>query len=127
MPRTVKADDDYRNTLVKLIPSEIVGAYLVFDGIIPPQQELGRLIVTAMLLVFTFLYLRFLNKVKKILQLAVTMVAFLVWVYSIKGSIFDLWELYIPYVASSLLVGWTLLIPVVFLKPEQQPPTKNQN
>ena len=52
MAREVKINQDYKSKLLKLIPSEIVAAYLVIEGIIPEERKyLGTLAVSIVLLI----------------------------------------------------------------------------
>jgi len=47
MAREIKVDQNYRDMLLKLIPSEIVAAYMVLAGIIPQDYaKWGLLIVS---------------------------------------------------------------------------------
>ena len=117
MAREIRQDQNYRDRLLKLIPSEIVAAYLVLWGIIPGEATLGTLIV----FIVPF-YLWRLNNVQRTSQLIITTISFAVWVYSIGGGPFADWGLYEPWIASVILVLWTLVIPLV-VNPKSQPAT----
>ena len=113
MPREVNDTQSFQDKVVKLIPTEIVGAYMVLAGIIPASSaKVGTLIVSAVLLVLTPLYLLRISKVTNVVQLAVTSASFVVWVYSLGGP-FAAWGIYQPYIASIVLILWTLVIPLV--------------
>ncbi len=113
MPREIRPDQRYRDRLLKLIPSEIVAAYMVLSGIIPADRaRWGTLIVSIVLLVLVPLYLWRMQNVQRTLQLIVTMVSFVVWLYSLGGP-FEPWGLYEAWIGSIVLVLWTLVIPLV--------------
>jgi hypothetical protein len=59
MAREIKTDEKYLGRLLKLIPSEIVAAYLAIQGIVPvDSQKWGLLIISLVLFVITPFYLR---------------------------------------------------------------------
>jgi hypothetical protein len=115
MAREIKPEQDYRSKLLKLIPSEIVAAYMVLHGVIPGEHaKWGLIIVTLVLLIITPFYLKKFERVKKNLQIIFSSVTFLVWVYSLGGGPFAHWNMYEPWIASVVLVLWTLIIPLLF-------------
>jgi len=116
MAREIRHDNVYKDRLLKLIPSEIVAAYLVIEGLIPkddPQAALVSLISSVILLVFIPFYLKRTMAVQKPVQILFTMVSFVVWVYSLGGP-FAHYDLYTGYIGSVILVLWTLLIPFFY-------------
>ena len=113
MPREVNDTQAYQDKIVKLIPTELVGAYMVLAGIIPASSaKVGTLVVSIALLILTPLYLWRISKVTNVVQLVVTTISFAVWVYSLGGP-FAAWGIYQSYIASIVLILWTLIIPVV--------------
>jgi len=119
MARQIKNAQNYRDRLLKLIPSELVGAYMVLDGIIPPDQaKWGTLITSIILLILTPLYLSRLQGVTRPSQLIVTSISFAVWVYSLGGP-YQYWGLYQPWIGSVTLVLWTLIVPL-FVNPQSE-------
>ena len=133
MSREINSTQPFQDKVVKLIPTEIVGAYMVLNGIIglpaatpsvaatrfpsapPVSDDTLRLYliqaVFAILLVLTPLYLAKVAKVTNRRQLAVTTMSFVVWAYTLGGP-FVVWGLYYPLVASVLLVIWSLIGPM---------------
>ena len=132
MSREINSTQPFQDKVVKLIPTEIVGAYMVLNGIIglpasstaesmralsapPVSDDTLRLYliqaVFAILLVLTPLYLAKVAKVTNRRQLAVTTMSFVVWAYTLGGP-FIVWGLYYPLVASVLLVIWSLVVPM---------------
>lgn len=120
MPREINNTQAFQDKVVKLIPTEIVGAYMVLVGAIPVGQEkIGTLIISGVLLLLTPLYLWKLSGVTNVLQMAATSFSFIVWVYSLGGP-FQAWGVYSPGWASIALIIWTLAIPLI-VSPKAQP------
>jgi len=119
MAREIKKENIYRERLLKLIPSEIVAAYIFIQGVIPEENaKLGLLLVIAILLILTPLYLRKFEHVTNLVQIAITTLSFLVWVYSLGGPFKPL-GIYQPWIGSTILVLWTLIVPLIKdFKPE---------
>ena len=118
MPRAIKNENPYKDKLLKLIPTEIVAAYMVIMGLIPAAQaKWGLLIVTIILFILVPFYLKFIHKVTSIVQIIFTALSFIVWVYSLGGPFFY-WGIYEAWIASVILVIWTLFIPL-FVKVEE--------
>ncbi len=124
MARTVRASDPYTSSLLKYIPTEIVAAYLVIQGMIPEDggtaSFVTTLVVALIMLALTPLYLSKVQGVKAADQLAVTTVSFVVWLYTLGGP-FTWLGLHVSYVGSAALVIWTLVIPLI-LKPRVESP-----
>ncbi len=119
MPREINSTQEYQDKIVKLIPTEIVGAYMVLAGIIPTEYaRAGTSTVSGILLLLTPLYLWRLSKVRNKIQLFVTTMSFVVWVYSLGGP-FQAWNLYYPWLGSIILILWSLCIPI-FVTPVPQ-------
>lgn len=121
MARQIKQENNYQSRLLKLIPSEIIAAYLVIVGFIPAGYEHGKLLLTVitivLLILIPFYLIRF-QSVKAVFQIIFTSISFLVWVYSMGGP-FVFYGIHEPVFGSSLLVIWTLLIPFV-IKPKNE-------
>ncbi len=112
-----KKENQYKDVLLKLLPGEIVAAFLVLDGIILPQELNAKWLslgVVVVLLIMTPFYLIRIYNVKRWRQLLFISVSFIVWVYSVGGP-FKYWDLYNPRLGSIFLILWTLLIPLVYL------------
>jgi len=121
MARQIKQENNYQSRLLKLIPSEIVAAYLVIIGFIPAGYEHSKILltaITAVLLVMVPFYLIIIMGVKGPFQISFTALSFLVWIYSMGGP-FVYYGIHEPVFGSSLLVIWTLLIPLV-IKPVKE-------
>lgn len=120
MAREIREAQKYRDRLLKLIPTEIVAAYMVLSGIIPADSaKWGTLIVSIVLLVLVPFYLWRMHNVHRNSQLIVTTISFAVWLYSLGGP-FKAWGLYESWIGSVILILWTLIIPLV-VNPKSQP------
>jgi hypothetical protein len=132
--KDINLDSDYKDRLLKLIPGEVVAAYITIDGIIPPGGDYAKwvaLIVAIVLLGAIPLYLTQLYAVKSWKQIGFTMGSFLIWLYSLGGP-FKLWTLashtpvHIPYIGSILLILWTLIVPIIVTAPSVGPAPSGQ-
>ena len=113
MAREIRPAQDYKARLLKLIPSEIVAAYLVLSGIIPEESaKWGILIVSVVLLILVPLYLWRIHNVKRCAQIIITTISFVVWVYSLGGPFLS-WGMHKAWIGSVILVLWTLIVPLV--------------
>jgi hypothetical protein len=139
MAREINEEQPYRDKLLKLIPTEIVGAYMVLSGMLgygaastgatstftaaPPvsDSDLKKVLIQAVfivLLVLTPIYLRVISKVKNLAQIVASTISFVVWVYTLGGP-FVVWQVYYAIVGSVILVLWSLIAPLfVSAKPE---------
>jgi hypothetical protein len=127
MPREIKEDQNYKDKLLKLIPSEIVAAYLVILGILSNEEitiqetnitAIVHWVVFGFILLLTPVYLRKFQNVMKISQLVLTSVSFIIWSYSLGGP-FSVSGLYNATIGSILMILWTLAAPTfVKTKPE---------
>lgn len=113
--------NDFKDRLVKLIPSEIVTAYITIQGLIigynGSSKSLFTLIAFLMLLILTPFYMKIVSKVNKIGQIIFTTLAFVVWVLAMGG--FKLMfpshaEIFSEFLGSIVLIIYTLMIPLVY-------------
>jgi len=114
MAREVKTDQEYKMKLLKLIPSEIVAAYILIGSIIPEEHKLWGTIASAVImLVLIPFYLRRLYDVKRLGQIIYIMVAFVIWIYTL-GEPFRYWGIWQEWIGSALLILYTLTIPLFY-------------
>ena len=129
MAREVNDTQPYSDKLVKLIPSEIIGAYMVLSNILGynagniqasvlpkpvTENDLKPIllqIVFFVLLVLTPVYLRKVSRVNNVTQLGVTTISFIIWVYTLGGP-FVVWGIYYSLIGSVVLVLWSVIIPL---------------
>ena len=111
--------NDYKDRLVKLIPSEIITAYVTLKGLItgpdvPGNKTLLLWIVFGILVLMNPLYLFYITKVKKAGQIIFSSFAFILWVMVIGGTFTSVLGFPSEYIGSILLVIYTLFIPFVY-------------
>jgi MFS superfamily sulfate permease-like transporter len=129
MAREVNGTQPYSDKLVKLIPSEIIGAYMVLSNILGytagnmqasalpktiTESDLKPVllqVVFFVLLILTPVYLKKISKVNNITQLIVTTFSFIIWVYTLGGP-FIVWGIYYSIIGSVVLVLWSVIIPL---------------
>ena len=128
-----------KSKLLKLIPTEIIAAYMAVHGIFQGQViELGGSDVTRLvgwtvffvLLVLTPLYLAKIHNVRGKTQLVLTTLSFVVWVCTLglpatmrsfgQGGPFQMVGWYQPQIASCVLVLWTLVVPLFIESPKMK-------
>jgi hypothetical protein len=111
--REIHDQNVYRDKLLKLMPSEIVTAYIVIDGVIPANAKLiGTIVVSLVLLGLTPVYLLKVSKVNNVGQIVVSTLSFLVWVYTLGGP-FAALGIHETWIASAILTLWTLIVPLL--------------
>jgi hypothetical protein len=118
-PAPAAAVNDYKDRLVKLIPSEIITAYVTLKGLINGAGEQGNKqlllwIVFGILVVMNPLYLYYVTNVKKAGQIVFSSIAFVLWVLVIGGTFNTIFGFSAEYIGSILLVIYTLFIPFVY-------------
>jgi len=123
MSRALSDDNPYQSKLLKLIPTEIVGAYMFLSGVVSGGPESAAstpnvvddnliMVVFFALLALTPLYLWRVSNVTNVIQLIVTTISYVVWVYTLGGP-FSVWHIYSPAAGSVFLVLWTLAMPLL--------------
>ncbi len=120
MYKEIKTDQNYTDKLLRLIPGEIVAAYLIITGIIPDKASIpGHIIILTIILIIIPFYLWRVQNVKNRLQIITTCIAFVIWVYSFNIGPFSYFGLYKPWIASIVLILWTVIMPILII-PEKE-------
>ncbi len=135
MPREIKSladtnaavpaapsENNFKDRLVKLIPSEIVTAYVTIQGLISTAGNGNSVkntntlmwIIIAVLFALTPIYLWQVGNVKKMVQLVFTSVAFLIWVLAIGSPLGSILGFASTFIGSIVLVLYTLMIPFFY-------------
>jgi len=115
MSREISGGNAYTEKLVKLIPTEIIGAYLAIEGMVSTLPSIQYIVLIISCLALTILipfYLWFLFGVRSKLQIAVTMISFVVWIFSIGGPFLQ-YTWYLQVYGAVALILWTLVVPVL--------------
>ena len=120
MARTIRSSDPFKDKLYKLIPSEIVVAWMALKGLFDTNTEAW--IIFGLVLFLTPIYWLKFHKVTDIPQLIGLTLSFVVWAISIGGLPLDGMGLFetLPHLPSVILILWTLLIPVLITMPTQK-------
>jgi len=108
--------DGYFDRLFKYIPAELVAGYIFVLGVINQLTDTAKVkfLHWALFIVFcilTPLYLRRLQKVRKIQQHLISVVSFIVWCFALGGP-FALYGWYNPVYGEVLLPVFTLIVAI---------------
>jgi hypothetical protein len=110
----------YLDRLMKMIPAEVIGLYLVGNGIIPADQKIALIIWTVICLigvVVVRIYGTYDQSKQHPLDwphIVISAIAFVIWVYAIGGGPFAAFSLTIPWVGSLLVLVWTFFVPIFY-------------
>ena len=105
--------DGYLDRLLKMIPAEIVGAYLALSGILRSNESADPVwwwLIAVLGLALTPAYLR-MRGVRAVVHLVLAGAAFVVWVYALGGP-FEHFSWYEPFQGSILIVTFSLVAPL---------------
>ncbi|GHN02299.1 hypothetical protein WSM22_37880 [Cytophagales bacterium WSM2-2] len=113
--------NDFKDRLVKLIPSEVVTAYVTIFGLIKSANQISEALrgwlqwgAFGVLLILTPFYLVLVSNVKSKMQIVFTTIAFVIWVIVVGGPFDKLLGGASGLVGSILLILYTLLIPFFY-------------
>jgi len=126
---------DYFIRLMRLIPSEIIGLYLIGDGVIPKTASLppGKvdttraiaLIVWSIVCLVGLVALRAWgtadNRRKgkpQWVAVSLSAISFLIWLYSIGGPFQEFPGVRVPFIGSLLVLAWTFFVPFFYTGPD---------
>lgn len=113
MSTPIRTKDTYLGKLVKLIPSDMVAAYLAIQGVIPkPQAKWGLTVVATLLLIIMPFYLKKMHKHETVKQIILTCLSFVIWLYVLGGP-FTFFNVYEPWLASVIMILWTTFAPLL--------------
>jgi hypothetical protein len=113
----------YLDRLIKMIPTEVIGLYLVGSGIVPTSQDIipkMALVIWALICLIAVVIVRIYGTYDQTKQhpvdwphVVISSVAFLVWVYTIGGP-FAAFGLTVPWIGSLLVLVWTFFVPIFY-------------
>jgi hypothetical protein len=115
MSREVQQGDSYLDKVKKLIPAEVSAAFLAINASMPLSDTVFYYAVGFFLILIPIcaLYLRFLENVTDVMQIAfICVIAFPVWALNIAVDRLEFMQDKL-FLSSSLLVLVTLFIPLV--------------
>ncbi|MET0465969.1 MAG: hypothetical protein ABW007_22600 [Chitinophagaceae bacterium] len=123
---TLSAQDDndngfkeYLERLLKMIPGEMIGIYMIGSGFIPKEYDKLQAVWAALCLILLILIRVWGTKDKEKdlpyqkFPVFVSSIAFLIWVYWM-GAPFIPWGIHLPWVGSLAILIWTFIIPYFY-------------
>jgi hypothetical protein len=112
----------YLDRLVKMIPAEAIGLYLVASGFFETTEG-GWLIAVTLIGLAAVIVVRIWgtkdpqnNKGTDWIHVVISSIAFLIWVYKMGGP-FEAYNLQNEKLASLLVLAWTFFVPYFYKGP----------
>lgn len=115
---------DYLSRLIKLIPGEVVGLYLVGSGLIPKNQPISLAIWTFICLLAVVVVTVYgttdpeKHEPPDWIHVLISSVSFVIWVYTLGGA-FAAYNLEVPYIGSLAVLVWTFFVPYFYKGPSK--------
>jgi hypothetical protein len=108
--------DRYQDRLIKYIPADVIAVYLAIAGILKTATahvpiHVLQWVVFLILVPGTWLYLWRVAKVSKWQQIVISVIAYVVWVFSLGGP-FTQFAWYDAVYGAILLPLYTFLVPI---------------
>jgi hypothetical protein len=113
--RAIDEENSFLQVLLKLIPSEVIAVFIFVQGVMP-RLLVPHLVVALLLIAITPLYLSRAMGVRSQVQLVVSTISLVVWIYAMGvGPLrFVRPPWYEPWHGAVALAVWTL-VPPMFL------------
>jgi hypothetical protein len=123
--RAIDAENSFLQVLLKLIPSEVIAVFIFVQGVMP-RLLVPHLVVALLLIAITPLYLSRAMGVRSRVQLVVSTISLVVWIYAMGvGPLrFVRAPWYEPWHGAVALAVWTL-VPPMFLAGKQAEARRN--
>jgi hypothetical protein len=116
----------YLDRLMKMVPTEVIGLYLVGSGIIPSSDPVV-LTLWSLLCLVGVVAMRVwgttdaaANQATDWMHVAISAVAFIIWLLSLGGGPFATGGVFAaaheqtPYLGSLLVLAWTFFVPIFY-------------
>ncbi len=110
---------DYLERLLKMIPAEVIGLYLVGSGLIPKDQPIG-LMIWSIVCLFAVVIIRAVGTADpkqgiptSWTQVLISSVAFVIWLYGMGGP-FISYGIHVPYIGSLMVLAWSFFVPYIY-------------
>lgn len=108
---------DYLERLVKLIPAEVVGIYLIGIGMVPqnlPPVLALWAVICLMLVIFVRSYATWEpKKGPQWVAVSVASISFVIWAYTMGGP-FQAYGMFVPWIGSLAVLVWTFMVPYIY-------------
>lgn len=112
----------YLERLVKMIPGEVVGFYLIGRGEIADNQAV-ELVIWALIGLVAVIVVKAWGTSDKAndvqpdwIHVTISSIAFVIWTYTLGGP-FLAYGIYVPSIGSLLVLTWTFFIPIFYKGP----------
>jgi hypothetical protein len=109
----------YMDRLIKLIPAEVVGLYLVGVGMIPKGENVSVAVWALVCLALVVLVRAYGtgDPAAKVPPqwgaVAVASISFVIWVYNMPGP-FQAYGIAVSYIGSLMVLVWTFVVPIFY-------------
>jgi hypothetical protein len=110
---------DYLDRLLKMVPGEVIGLYLVGSGLIPKEQT-AALVVWSILCAAGVVVVRAFGTANPSqkqgpvwIQVVISTIAFVIWLYSMGGP-FVTFGIHVPFIGSLLVLAWSFFVPFFY-------------
>lgn len=110
----------YLDRLIKMIPGEVIGLYLVGIGAISQNSAPRLVLVIWAIFCLVCVFLARIYGTKEPGKppqwplIVISAVSFVIWIYTMPSGPFDAFGAYIPVLGSLLVLGWTFVIPFFY-------------
>lgn len=110
---------EYLGRLLKMIPGEVVGLYMIGSGFIPASQTVGLVVWSAICLILVIVVRLYgtadpdNGKPSQPVPVAVATVAFVIWLYWLGGPFAQL-HIQVPWIGSLAVLLWSFIIPIFY-------------
>lgn len=116
--------ENYQSLVLKLIPTEVVGAYIFISGLLPIETVDGVIeskykilhwIIFGLLFIINPLFLRYASSVTNKKQIIICTVGFAVWAFSLGGPFMTFGNdpIFSRLIGSIILALYTLIVPML--------------
>ncbi len=110
---------DYFDRLIRMIPAEVIGLYMVFSGFIPAEYPWVLVVWSVLCLIGVFLIRIWgtadpdANLPPQGVPVGIAAGAFVIWLYYIGGP-FAAYDIHLPWVGSLAVGFWSFVIPIFY-------------
>ena len=110
---------EYLSRLLKMIPAEVLGVYMIGAGFIPKTEHVAEAVWALICLVLVVVVRIYgtadpsNGQEPQKVPVAVAAVAFVIWIYNLGGP-FATYGLHVPYIGSLAVLLWSFVIPLIY-------------
>ena len=110
---------EYLGRLLKMIPAEVLGVYMIGSGFIPAAERIASAVWAALCLILVFIVRIYgtadpaAGTRPQPVPVLIAAGAFVIWIYS-QGGPFAQFGLHVPYIGSLAVLLWTFVVPIFY-------------